>query len=80
MHFFNVPTAVLQLFVLLILASPTTACTKQEKCYLLRFLAGLSRDGGLATSWRDSSTDCCEWLGITSPACYMSTSPTTPSP
>ncbi|XP_073357243.1 tyrosine-sulfated glycopeptide receptor 1-like [Aegilops tauschii subsp. strangulata] len=65
MHFFNVPTAVLQLFVLLILASPTTACTKQEKCYLLRFLAGLSRDGGLATSWRDSSTDCCEWLGIT---------------
>ncbi|KAF7083687.1 hypothetical protein CFC21_087453 [Triticum aestivum] len=65
MHFFTVPPVVLQLFVLLILASPAAACIEQEKRNLLGFLAGLSQDGGLATSWRDNGTDCCEWEGIT---------------
>ncbi|KAI4977667.1 hypothetical protein ZWY2020_014221 [Hordeum vulgare] len=55
---------VLKLFLLLFLASPTTACTDEEKRNLLQFLAGLSRDGGLATSWRNNGTDCCKWEGI----------------
>ncbi|VAI44024.1 unnamed protein product [Triticum turgidum subsp. durum] len=61
---FTVPPVVLQLFVLLFLASPATACTEQEKHNLLRFLDGLSCDGGLATSWHNNGTDCCEWEGI----------------
>ena len=61
---FTVHPVVLQLFLLLFLASPATACTEQEKHNLLRFLAGLSRDGGLATSWRDNSTNCCKWEGV----------------
>uniref|UniRef100_A0A453NDM1 Uncharacterized protein n=1 Tax=Aegilops tauschii subsp. strangulata TaxID=200361 RepID=A0A453NDM1_AEGTS len=61
---FTVPPVVLQLFLLLFLASPATACTEQEKHNLLQFLAGLSSDGGLATSWRNNGTDCCEWEGI----------------
>uniref|UniRef100_M0ZEC0 Uncharacterized protein n=1 Tax=Hordeum vulgare subsp. vulgare TaxID=112509 RepID=M0ZEC0_HORVV len=61
---FNIPPIVLQLFLLLFLASPTTACTDEEKRNLLQFLAGLSRDGGLATSWRNNGTDCCKWEGI----------------
>ncbi|KAM3295372.1 hypothetical protein ACQJBY_037943 [Aegilops geniculata] len=61
---FTVPPVVLQLFVLLFLASPATACTEQEKHNLLRFLDGLSCDGGLATSWRNNGTDCCKWEGI----------------
>uniref|UniRef100_A0A8R7QQQ3 Leucine-rich repeat-containing N-terminal plant-type domain-containing protein n=1 Tax=Triticum urartu TaxID=4572 RepID=A0A8R7QQQ3_TRIUA len=60
---FTVPPVVL-FVVLHILASPATACTEQEKHNLLRFLAGLSRDGGLATSWRDNSTNCCKWEGV----------------
>ncbi|KAF7088815.1 hypothetical protein CFC21_091884 [Triticum aestivum] len=60
------PMASLRLaFVLLIsLVSPTSSCTQQEKICLLRFLAGLSQDGGLAASWRDGE-DCCEWEGVT---------------
>ncbi|CAM0946695.1 unnamed protein product [Alopecurus aequalis] len=46
------------------LASPTTSCTEQEQISLLRFLARLSYNGGLAASWRNS-TDCCTWEGIT---------------
>ncbi|VAI55595.1 unnamed protein product [Triticum turgidum subsp. durum] len=61
---FPVPPVVLQLFLLLFLASPATACTEQEKRNLLRFLDGLSCDGGLATSWRNNGTDCCKWEGI----------------
>ncbi|XP_044408047.1 tyrosine-sulfated glycopeptide receptor 1-like [Triticum aestivum] len=60
----TVPPVVLQLFLLLLLASRSTACTEQEKRNLLRFLSGLSRDGGLAMSWRENGTDCCEWEGI----------------
>lgn len=52
-------------FVLLVsLVSPVSSCTQQEKSCLLRFLAGLSQDGGLAASWRDGE-DCCEWEGVT---------------
>ncbi|CAM0946821.1 unnamed protein product [Alopecurus aequalis] len=52
-------------FVLLIsLVSPTSSCTDQEKGSLLRFLAGLSHDGGLGAAWRDGK-DCCKWEGIT---------------
>ncbi|KAE8775386.1 Tyrosine-sulfated glycopeptide receptor 1 [Hordeum vulgare] len=61
---FTVPPVVLQLFLLLFLASPATACTEQEKHNLLRFLDGLSCDGGLTTSWRNNGADCCEWEGI----------------
>ncbi|VAI55592.1 unnamed protein product [Triticum turgidum subsp. durum] len=64
MRFLTVPPVVLHLFLLLFLASPATACTKQEKRNLLQFLAGLSQDGGLAASWRDNGTDCCEWEGV----------------
>uniref|UniRef100_A0A453ND79 Leucine-rich repeat-containing N-terminal plant-type domain-containing protein n=1 Tax=Aegilops tauschii subsp. strangulata TaxID=200361 RepID=A0A453ND79_AEGTS len=46
------------------MASPASSCTEQEKTSLLQFLAGLSRDGGLAASWQDG-TDCCKWEGIT---------------
>ena len=61
---FTVHPVVLQLFLLLLLASPATACTEQEKRNLLQFLAGLSSDGGLATSWCNNGADCCEWEGI----------------
>ncbi|KAI4968272.1 hypothetical protein ZWY2020_060009 [Hordeum vulgare] len=37
---------------------------QQEKGSLLQFLGGLSRDGGLAVSWKNGS-DCCQWEGIT---------------
>lgn len=42
-------------------------CAEQEKATLLRFLAGLTRDGGLAASWRRNGTaaECCSWEGIT---------------
>uniref|UniRef100_J3L9P3 Leucine-rich repeat-containing N-terminal plant-type domain-containing protein n=1 Tax=Oryza brachyantha TaxID=4533 RepID=J3L9P3_ORYBR len=49
--------------LLLIFISPVDSCTKQERHYLLRFLTGLSQDGGLAASWRNN-TDCCAWEGI----------------
>uniref|UniRef100_A0ACD5YP59 Uncharacterized protein n=1 Tax=Avena sativa TaxID=4498 RepID=A0ACD5YP59_AVESA len=58
-HFFG-----LALVLLVSLASPTNSCMEQEKASLLQLLAGLSRDGGLKTSWR-SDTDCCTWEGIT---------------
>ncbi|KAM3240179.1 hypothetical protein ACQJBY_053707 [Aegilops geniculata] len=64
MSSFTVLPVVLQLFMLLFLASPATPCTEQEKHNLLQFLAGLSRDGGLTTSWRNNGTNCCEWEGI----------------
>ncbi|XP_073356738.1 uncharacterized protein [Aegilops tauschii subsp. strangulata] len=64
MSSFTVLPVVLQLFMLLFLASPATPCTEQDKHDLLQFLAGLSRDGGLTTSWRNNGTDCCEWEGI----------------
>jgi len=60
--------AILGLALVLLLASasptPTTSCSEHEKSSLLRFLAGLSRDGGLSASWRDG-TDCCAWEGVT---------------
>ncbi|KAL6888498.1 hypothetical protein ACP4OV_009524 [Aristida adscensionis] len=46
------------------LASPTISCSEQERTSLLEFLAGLSQDAGLNTSWREG-TDCCKWEGIT---------------
>ncbi|KAI4970412.1 hypothetical protein ZWY2020_001326 [Hordeum vulgare] len=45
------------------LAVPTRSCTAQEEDSLLQFLAGLSQDGSLSTSWRNG-TDCCKWEGI----------------
>jgi len=53
------------LVLLISLASPTSSCTEQEKGSLLQFLAGLSQDGGLATSWKENGTECCTWEGIT---------------
>lgn len=52
------------LVLLMSLASITSSSTEQEKTSLLKFLAGLSQDGGLAESWRNV-TDCCTWEGIT---------------
>ncbi|KAM3240130.1 hypothetical protein ACQJBY_053676 [Aegilops geniculata] len=54
--------ALMLLASLISLAS--SSCSEHEKSSLLQLLAGLSRDGGLATSWR-SNTDCCTWEGIT---------------
>ncbi|RLN16453.1 Tyrosine-sulfated glycopeptide receptor 1 [Panicum miliaceum] len=48
-------------FVLLF--SLSSSCYEHEKSSLFLFLAGLSRDGGLAASWR-SNTDCCTWDGV----------------
>uniref|UniRef100_A0A453ND93 Leucine-rich repeat-containing N-terminal plant-type domain-containing protein n=1 Tax=Aegilops tauschii subsp. strangulata TaxID=200361 RepID=A0A453ND93_AEGTS len=52
------------LVMLMSLASITSSCTEQEKASLLKFLAGLSQDGGLAVLWQNG-TDCCTWEGIT---------------
>ncbi|GJM90244.1 hypothetical protein PR202_ga06505 [Eleusine coracana subsp. coracana] len=50
--------------LLLSLISRATPCTEQDKSSLLQFLAGLSRDGGLAVLWQNGTTDCCSWEGI----------------
>lgn len=67
MHHHNqqvaMPFFALALALLLSWASPTTSCTAQERTSLLRFLAGLSQDGGLTESWRNG-TSCCTWEGI----------------
>uniref|UniRef100_A0ACD5YN62 Uncharacterized protein n=1 Tax=Avena sativa TaxID=4498 RepID=A0ACD5YN62_AVESA len=59
-----IPFVGLALVLLISLASPASSCTEQERSSLLQLLAGLSRDGGLAASWRNG-TDCCMWEGIT---------------
>ncbi|KAK1601376.1 hypothetical protein QYE76_037639 [Lolium multiflorum] len=60
----HIPSLGVALVLLICLASPASSCTAQEKGSLLQFLAELSRDGGLAASWRNG-TDCCKWDGIT---------------
>uniref|UniRef100_A0A8I7BGK7 non-specific serine/threonine protein kinase n=2 Tax=Hordeum vulgare subsp. vulgare TaxID=112509 RepID=A0A8I7BGK7_HORVV len=60
----HIPSLGLALVLLICLASPTSSCMQQEKGSLLQFLGGLSRDGGLAVSWKNGS-DCCQWEGIT---------------
>ncbi|KAG0531769.1 hypothetical protein BDA96_04G050700, partial [Sorghum bicolor] len=65
------PSSALALIVLLLLSMASCArpCSDQEKSSLLRFISGLSWDGGLATSsWRNNNgtaADCCSWEGIT---------------
>ena len=59
MPFFGLP-----LLLLLTMSSPATSCNEKEKSSLIQFIAGLSHDGGVAMSWRNS-TDCCKWEGIT---------------
>ncbi|KAF0935646.1 hypothetical protein E2562_035097 [Oryza meyeriana var. granulata] len=55
---------ILVLLPLLSFVSPAGSCTEQERRSLLRFLAGLSQDGGLAASWRPD-VDCCgAWEGV----------------
>lgn len=52
------------LLVLILFASPASSCTEEDRSSLLRFLAGLSHDGGLAASWRPD-VDCCHaWEGV----------------
>ncbi|KAM0856599.1 hypothetical protein ACQ4PT_049000 [Festuca glaucescens] len=51
--------------LLLSMASPASSCTEQEKGSLMQFHAGLSQDGGLSASWKQNSTDCCVWEGVT---------------
>ncbi|TVU33399.1 hypothetical protein EJB05_25214, partial [Eragrostis curvula] len=60
-------TALVSLLLLQLQLLPkahTGSCVDQEKISLLRFLAGLSRDGGLSELWLNE-TDCCSWRGIT---------------
>uniref|UniRef100_A0A0E0CFT7 non-specific serine/threonine protein kinase n=1 Tax=Oryza meridionalis TaxID=40149 RepID=A0A0E0CFT7_9ORYZ len=52
------------LLLLLIVATSAMACVEQEKSSLLRFIAELSQDGGIAMLWQNG-TDCCVWEGIT---------------
>uniref|UniRef100_A0A0D9VGD3 Uncharacterized protein n=1 Tax=Leersia perrieri TaxID=77586 RepID=A0A0D9VGD3_9ORYZ len=59
MHFFCLALVLL----LLNFTSPVGSCIEHERLTLLQFLAGLSHDNGLATSWRNN-TDCCNWEGI----------------
>ncbi|KAF7083635.1 hypothetical protein CFC21_087401 [Triticum aestivum] len=59
----HIPSLSLALVLLISLAPPTSSCTEHEKTSLRRFLAGLSRDNGLATTWL-SNKDCCNWEGI----------------
>ncbi|XP_051195024.1 receptor-like protein 2 [Lolium perenne] len=61
---FHMPSLGLVLVLLISLVSPISSCTEQEKSSLLQFLAGLSQDSGLTSSWR-SHTNCCTWEGIT---------------
>ncbi|CAL5060215.1 unnamed protein product [Urochloa decumbens] len=51
--------------LVLSLASHARPCSDQEKSSLLRFIAGISQDSGLAMSWRNGTTSCCSWEGIT---------------
>nr|TKW37971.1 hypothetical protein SEVIR_1G084400v2 [Setaria viridis] len=50
--------------LLLSIASHAKPCSDQEKSSLLRFIAELSWDAGLAMSWRNGTTSCCSWEGI----------------
>ena len=54
------------LLLVLFMASRARPCADQERSSLLRFVVGLSRDGGLATSWRRSNATagCCSWEGV----------------
>jgi Leucine-rich repeat (LRR) protein len=52
------------LVMLLSLSALATSCTEQERSSLLQFVAELSHDGGLISSWKND-TDCCKWGGIT---------------
>ena len=54
------------LLLQLSMASRARPCADQERSSLLRFVVGLSRDGGLATSWRRSNATagCCSWEGV----------------
>uniref|UniRef100_A0A0D9VCC8 Uncharacterized protein n=1 Tax=Leersia perrieri TaxID=77586 RepID=A0A0D9VCC8_9ORYZ len=49
--------------LLLTFISLVGSCTEHEKHSLLRFLTGLSQNGGLPVSWQNS-TNCCTWEGI----------------
>ncbi|EES06297.1 hypothetical protein SORBI_3004G044700 [Sorghum bicolor] len=60
-----IPVLAIALVLLVSLATPTSSCTEQEKTSLLQFLAGLSKVSGLAKSWKEEGTDCCQWQGIT---------------
>uniref|UniRef100_A0A0E0NA26 Uncharacterized protein n=1 Tax=Oryza rufipogon TaxID=4529 RepID=A0A0E0NA26_ORYRU len=56
------------LLLLLIVATSAMACVEQEKSSLLRFIAELSQDGGIAMSWQNGMDCCC---GKASPATKM---------
>ncbi|CAN6247142.1 unnamed protein product [Urochloa humidicola] len=60
MQFSGFALAVLLLFM----ASHARPCSDQEKSSLLRFIAGLSLDGGLSM-WQNGTASCCSWEGIT---------------
>uniref|UniRef100_A0A0D9XRR0 non-specific serine/threonine protein kinase n=1 Tax=Leersia perrieri TaxID=77586 RepID=A0A0D9XRR0_9ORYZ len=50
--------------LLLSFVSPAGSCSEQDSRSLLQFLAGLSQDGGLTTSWRPDVDCCTAWEGV----------------
>jgi hypothetical protein len=66
MGFSSLALGMLLLLSMSSVSSRTTPCPDQDKRSLLRFLAELSVDSGLAmSSWRNDTADCCLWEGIT---------------
>jgi Leucine-rich repeat (LRR) protein len=66
MGFSSFALGMLLLLSLSSISSHATPCPEQDKRSLLRFIAELSIDSGLAMlSWRNNTADCCLWEGIT---------------
>ncbi|CAL4972535.1 unnamed protein product [Urochloa decumbens] len=62
---FPLPVYGIALVLMLCFASPSiNCCLLHEKTTLIKFLNGLSAQGGLNMSWRND-TNCCKWEGIT---------------
>uniref|UniRef100_A0A0E0JVQ6 Leucine-rich repeat-containing N-terminal plant-type domain-containing protein n=1 Tax=Oryza punctata TaxID=4537 RepID=A0A0E0JVQ6_ORYPU len=62
-HFLGLVLVLLLLLVILF-TSPAISCTEEDRSSLLRFLAGLSHNGGLAASWRPDDDCCHAWEGV----------------
>ncbi|XP_066321256.1 tyrosine-sulfated glycopeptide receptor 1-like [Miscanthus floridulus] len=66
MGFSSLALGMLLLLSLSSVSSHATPCPDQDKRSLLRFIAELSVDSGLAmSSWWNDTADCCLWKGIT---------------
>ncbi|EES06303.1 receptor-like protein 2 [Sorghum bicolor] len=62
-----IPAVLLLSLSLSLFSHASKPCVEQEKASLLQFLAGLTRDSGLAVSWHkhNGTADCCSWDGVT---------------